>query len=276
VQRLSINELTSYRWSFDQDVLQAAAAGADGLGIWREKLSDFGEEKGAELLLESGLQASCLLWAGGFTGSDGRRFADSLADAREAIELAQLIGSPVLVLHSGGRGGHTQRHATRLLETALAELLPVAREANVVLALEPMPAITAADWTILNDLAAAMELVQRIEHPALKLVVDTYHWGQLPGLEQMLAELVPCLALVHLADGRTMPDSEQQRCPLGKGRRPLSRLIQQLEQAGYRGWYDVKLMGEEIAAGDYRQLLEQSVAQVQCWMDAAADVTRSV
>ena len=73
-----------------------------------------------------------------------------------------------------------------------------------------------------------------------------------------------------------MPDSEQQRCPLGKGRRPLSRLIQQLEQAGYRGWYDVKLMGEEIAAGDYRQLLEQSVAQVQCWMDAAADVTRSV
>src|SRR4051794_35720367 len=78
--RLSMNELTTFRWSFEQDVAQYLAAGFGAIGVWRQKLSDYGEEKGIELLAESGLQVSNLLWAGGFTGSDGRTFRESIED----------------------------------------------------------------------------------------------------------------------------------------------------------------------------------------------------
>ena len=45
--RLSINEMTTYRWSFEEDVVQLRAAGIPAIGVWRQKLADYGEAKAA-------------------------------------------------------------------------------------------------------------------------------------------------------------------------------------------------------------------------------------
>ena len=50
--RLSMNELTTFRWSFEEDVHNYAAADINAIGVWRQKLSDYGEEKCIELLSE--------------------------------------------------------------------------------------------------------------------------------------------------------------------------------------------------------------------------------
>ena len=71
---LSINEMTTFRWTFDEDVANYAAAGVRAIGVWRQKLADYGEERGIELLRDSGLRVSNLLWAGGLSGWDGRNF----------------------------------------------------------------------------------------------------------------------------------------------------------------------------------------------------------
>jgi len=71
------------------------AAGIPAIGVWRQKLADFGEEKGIELLADSGLSVSNLLWAGGFTGSDGHTYRESLNDAAEAIRLAAALNALV-------------------------------------------------------------------------------------------------------------------------------------------------------------------------------------
>ena len=60
---LSMNEMTTYRWSFEEDVARYRAAGIGAIGVWRQKLSDFGEDKGVELLAESGLKVSNPPWA---------------------------------------------------------------------------------------------------------------------------------------------------------------------------------------------------------------------
>ncbi len=86
--RLSVNEMTTYRWSFEEDVSHYRAANIGAMGVWRQKLADFGEDKGIELLAQSGLAVSNLLWAGGFTGSDGHTYQESLKDAADAIRLA--------------------------------------------------------------------------------------------------------------------------------------------------------------------------------------------
>ena len=41
---LSMNEVTTYRWSLEDDLRQYAQAGYEGIGVWRQKLSDYGEE----------------------------------------------------------------------------------------------------------------------------------------------------------------------------------------------------------------------------------------
>src|SRR5579872_5457123 len=81
--RLSINEMTTYHWSFLDDVSGYQAAEIASIGVWRRKLCDFGEERGIELLRESGLAVSSLSDAGGFTGSDGHTFRDGVDDALE-------------------------------------------------------------------------------------------------------------------------------------------------------------------------------------------------
>jgi sugar phosphate isomerase/epimerase len=54
------------------------------------------------------------------------------------------------------------------------------------------------------------------------------------------------------------PNAEQERCPLGCGRLPLAHIITTLQEAGYTGAFDVKLMGPEMDQRDYWTLLEQS------------------
>ena len=98
---LSISETTTFRWPFETDVTQYAAAGIPAIGVWRHKLSDCGLPKALDLLSRSGLEVSYLSWAGGFTGSDGRSHRESIEDAIEAIGAAAELNCHTLMLYSG-------------------------------------------------------------------------------------------------------------------------------------------------------------------------------
>src|SRR4051812_17934911 len=174
---LSMNEVTTYRWSLEEDVRSYVDAGYEGIGVWRPKLSDYGDESAVDLIAESGLRVTNLLWAGGFTGSDGRTPDESVQDAVQAIRLAGALGAGCLVIYPGGRNNHIYSHAQRLLRGALDQLHEYAADAEVVLAVEPMHAACAADWTFLTDLESTVALCESYSSPFLKLVFDTYHFG---------------------------------------------------------------------------------------------------
>jgi sugar phosphate isomerase/epimerase len=255
---LSMNEVTTYRWSLEEDVENYREAGYSGIGVWRNKVSDSDEDEAIDLLLASGLSVTHLSWAGGFTGSDGRTLVESVSDGIEAIRLAAAIRAGCLVMYSGGRNNHTFRHAGRLLRSALEELLPLAETVEVPLAIEPMHAACARDWTFLTDLASVMPLIDEFQSPYLKIAYDTYHFPIHGRPRDVLKQLAPHIGIVHLGDRRQAPSVEQERCPLGSGRLQLGDVICTLQEAGYTGDYDVKLSGSEVEAYDYWTLLEQS------------------
>jgi sugar phosphate isomerase/epimerase len=255
---LSMNELTTFRWSLEEDVEHYQHAGYRSIGVWRQKLADGDEERSIELLAASGLRVSNLQWAGGFTGSDGRTLRESMDDAADAIRLAAALDAGCLVAYAGGRNNHTYRHAGRLLRTALDELLPLAEAAGVPLALEPMHPRCAADWTFLTDLNSVVSLIDEYQCEHLKLAYDTYHFPLGATHRCTLSRLASHIAIVHLGDRRDPPSLDQERCPLGKGRIPLADIVATLLESGYTGAFDVKLMGPEIGLNSYWALLEQS------------------
>jgi sugar phosphate isomerase/epimerase len=255
---LSMNEITTFRWSLEQDVENYQQAGYRAIGVWRQKLADWVEDQAVDLLLGSGLSVSNLMWAGGFTGSDGRTPAESIDDAAEALRLAAGLMAGCLVVYPGGRNNHTFRHAGRLLRSALDELLPLAEATEVPLAIEPMHAACAADWTFLTDLASVVTLIEEYRSPCLKLAYDIYHFPFEARQRHLLAGLAPHIAIVHLGDRRALPTIEHERCLLGQGKLPLRETVATLQDAGYTGAFDVKLLGSEVETHDYWTLLEQS------------------
>lgn len=250
-----MSEVTTYRWSFEQDVFNYAAAGYDSIGVWRRKIADFGEDAGVDLLASSGLKVSHLLWAGGFTGSDGRSWNESIDDACQAIRLAGALSAGCLIVYPGGRNNHIYRHAERLFRVALDTMLSLAEAADVTLAIEPMHPACARDWTFYTDIESTIALIESIDSPHLKLVFDTYHFGHDRSLLSNLNEIVPHLALVQLGDRVIPHGTDQQRCPLGQGIVPLRRIIAGLHDVGYDGAFDVELCGLGFEVGGYHQLL---------------------
>jgi len=259
---LSMNELTTFRWTFDEDVVRYKAAGFDAMGVWRQKLADFGEEKGIELLHESEMNVSNLMWIGGFTGSDGGTFRDSLEDATEAIELAAAMQAGALVCYSGARGGHTYNHARRLLVSALRELEPLARNLGVTLAVEPMHPGCADTWTFLTSLDDTLDVLAEINSPFVKMVFDTYHLGyeENENIVARCREIASQVAVVHLGDAVCPPAGEPNRCLPGRGELPLAEMLAALTEGGYQGYADIELIGEQMEGISYEDILAKSAA----------------
>jgi sugar phosphate isomerase/epimerase len=255
---LAMNETTTFRWSFEEDVARYAAAGIPAIGVWRQKLSDCGRGKAADLLRRTGMKVSHLFWAGPFTGSDGRSFRESVEDGGEALRTAAELNCRTLVVCTGPRAGHTANHARRLVKEALTELAAQAAELEVTLAVEPMHSACAAGWTFLTGLDDTLRLLEAVGSPQIKLVLDTYHLGFDRGVARRIAAVAPQVALVQLGDARRPPDGEQNRCRLGEGVLPLGEIVAALRAGGYDGYYDVELLGEDMENADYDAILEHA------------------
>lgn len=262
MKRFSMNELTTYRWSFDEDLLRFRDAGYDAVGVWLQKLHDFGEDRAIELLRDTGLRVSSVAWVGGFTGSDATSASQNLALARDALALCSELGAGCLIVHSGGRNGHTRRHAVRLFRSAIDALLPFAEEFDVPLAIEPMAPQCAGEWTLVNDLGKAVEFVEGYRSGHLQLAIDTYHFPT--AVEDSLASRVADhLAVLHVGDLTGAPDADQRRVPLGRGSANLHGVVASWIRAGYAGPLEAKLLGAADGAGEYYCLLEQSLCELR-------------
>lgn len=263
MERLSISELTTFRWTFEQDVLGYRQAGFDGIGVWREKLSDYGEEKGIELIEDAGLSVSSLQWAGGFTGSDGRNLRDSIDDAIEAIHLAKNLEAECLLVYTGARGGHTRNHSRRIFNLAMNELVPAAQQASVKLAIEPMHRRVGSDWTFLDSVEETIDVLESIGSDSVGIVFDLYQLCHNDCFANRIENFASHIALVQLADAKHSPREEQERYPIGHGALPIAEIVQQLDTCGYDGFYEVELMGPEIETIDYDLLLRETRAAVE-------------
>lgn len=227
---IAVNEFSTLRWNFQEDVVKYASHGINKIGVSRDKVTDFGVEAAVDLLFEMKMSVSSVNWAGGFTGSDGRSFVDSVEDAKEAIQFAGLVDADCLVIHSGGMNGHTDRHAYRIFEHAIDSLLPVAEDYGVRLAVEPMCEFDSQPWSIFSQIKQSLDLVKAYDSANLGLVVDLFHCGfSLPLVPQIQA-VADKVFLIQIAD-RLEQACPHRRLP-GFGNVNLSYWLEALGTAG--------------------------------------------
>ncbi len=253
-RRISICQFSTFRWTFEEDVIRYATHGFKNIGIWRRKL-DEDCLAAIDLLYEAKMSVSSVHWAGGFTG-DGQSFSNAIEDGVEAIELASRVDAGCLIIHPGSRNGHTTSHARRLFSSALENLLPIAADYGVTLALEPVLDQLANPWSFMNQFEESIEFLQQFPSQHLGLVLDLFSFGFDSNVFELLASYVNRISLVQIAD--RCQANPLARLPLGAGQVPLKRWLGSLQQLGYSGSFELEVHGPSVKEIDYFSLLDQT------------------
>lgn len=264
--RVSVCQFSTYRWSFYEDVIRYSTLGFESMGLWRQKIDDIGRSKAIDLLYENKMSVSSVHWAGGFTG-DGRTFSDAIEDAIESIHLASQVNADCLIIHPGSRNGHTTSNASRLMNSALSQLSPVAADYGVKLAIEPMLTRNAASWTYLERLEDSFELMDKFPAETVGWIFDLYHFGFDAELFETLENRLERLLLVQLADRKLLVEKTENsrqghdsfRLPLGKGETPIEAWLGKLQGLGYTGKYELEVHGSSVKDLDYFSLLDDTI-----------------
>ena len=83
-----------------------------------------------------------------------------------------MLGAPVLVIVSGPANGQTLADARATVLDGLLEVLPDAEKAGVVLGIEPLHPMYAAERSVVVTLKQANDIADRLRSPSAGVVVD--------------------------------------------------------------------------------------------------------
>ena len=235
---------------FARQCALAASYGYTGLELAPFTLADDPQTLDAEaarefrmLAHDHGLAISSLHWllvkpdGLSLVAADAAVRRQTLALLLGLIDFAAACGAAVLV-HGSPRQrspqpGQSVADAIERLHDALATLAPHAEQAGVVYCLEPL---SPAETPVINTVAQAAALVDRIGSPALRTMLDVSAASQAEStpVHEVLAQY---LASGHIA--HVQLNDKNRRGP-GQGDTAQAPVLQVLKDAAYAGWMAVE------------------------------------
>lgn len=260
LERLSLNQKTTNSWSLQEAIDGCVAGGIGSIGVWREPLAVLGVEAGAKAIADAGLRVSSLCRGGFLTAEGDEAGAQAIADNTAAIDEAAALGADCLVLVVGGlpKGSRDLPAARRRVADRLAQLVPVAHDRGVRLALEPMHPIFTADRGVLATLGEALDLAEPYDPQDVGVVVDTFHVWWDPDVERQIARAAGRIASFQVCDWITPlpPDALLSRGMMGDGHIDFHRLRRLVDDAGYTGDIEVEIFNAEVWATDPTEVVQ--------------------
>ncbi len=249
--QFGISQVTTWPWSFEQDVENYAHLGVDAIEVCEAKLDDDRAADQLALVGRQGLTISSVQPAirtlfPSQMQPEPEDLHKRTAQFRRTIErVGQFAQGVPFVCNTGPPpDGNIQA----VIEAAAREyraLSDFAREYRVRLALEPLsPAlmnVESAIWT----LEQAMGIVTAVDRDNLGVCVDTWNVWQNPDVAEEIKACGDRIFVVHLSDWRT-PRSFADRHIVGQGEIPLPILIQAIYESGYGGAYTLEIFSQDV------------------------------
>ena len=246
LDRLSFNQMTADPWSLEQAVRNCSKCGIPYIAVWRHKL-DGEVAKAASMIHRQGLRVSSLCRGGWFSAPTANERRERIADNRLAIEQTATLGAPVLVMVCGPANGQTLSDARATVLDGLREVLPDAEKAGIILGIEPLHPMYAAERSVVVTLKQANDLAEQLASPAAGVVVDAFHVWWDPEVMYEIERARGRIAGFHVSDWPVpLPGILMGRAMMGDGVIQLRKLRQAVDAAGYNGPIEVEIFNDEI------------------------------
>jgi sugar phosphate isomerase/epimerase len=265
VQQFSVSQITMLNWSFERTVEAVAASGAPGIGVSIRKLEACGVPAAARLLRQAGLAVSCLTSSGFFPLGDDAGEAAALERTHHHLEMAAALGAGCLMVLPGSAGALSWEEAEERARPLFARLVRAAENARVRLAVEPTSQLR-MDLAFLHSFDEALDFVDSFASPWLGVVLEVNNAWIERRLYANIRTRTDRIALVQVSDFKVGTMMASERAVIGDGDIPLRRICAAVADAGYRGWYDIELLGPAIEAEGYASVVPRAVERFrQLW-----------
>jgi sugar phosphate isomerase/epimerase len=260
LERLSFNQMTADPWSLEEAVRHCRGAGVANIGVWRHKLGG-DAAKAAVMIREEGLRVSSLCRGGWFSAPTAEERRSRVEDNRIAIEEAATLGATVLVIVSGPANGQTLSDARATVLDGLMEVLLDAEKAGVILGVEPLHPMYAAERSVVVTLRQANDIVDRLASRAAGVVVDAFHVWWDPELMVEIERARGSIVGFHVSDWPVpLPGILMGRAMMGDGVIELRTMRHAVDAAGYDGPIEVEIFNDEIwknADAEWMELMKR-------------------
>ena len=172
----------------------------------------------------------------------------------EAIDAAAALGAPSLYIVSGGRGSLDWEPAAERLAALIAPCRAHAAAQDVMLLVETANLLN-ADIHFAHTLDDTIRLAEIAQ---IGVCIDLGACWFEGDLKAKFARAMPLTGLVQVSDYVLGDRSTPCRAVPGDGVVPLERLIGDLLETGYRGVFDLELVGPRITAEGHRNAFRRA------------------
>lgn len=247
MDRLSLNQKTTNRWTLSEAVDGCVSAGIGWIGLWREPVAEIGLERAAEAVRAAGLRVSSLCRGGFFPSDTEQSWQRALHDNRAAIDEAVVLGTDTVVLVCGGIAGGDLDRSRAQVEEGIAAITPYAADRGVRLAIEPLHPMFCADRSVIVTLGQALDIAERFPTETVGVVVDTFHLWWDPEVWEQIIRAGERIFSYQVCDWLDpLPDILLGRGMMGDGVIDFRPFTEAVVDAGYTGPIEVEIFNQQI------------------------------
>jgi sugar phosphate isomerase/epimerase len=255
--RLSVNALSSFRWSFEEDLALWRDLGISWAGLIANKLGD-DVEGSLSRLDQAGIRVSTVV-AGGFDLRDPARWSATRAELHALIDAVAAHDGWSVYITPGRTTGAPWREVLEIFAEAVAPSVAHAKARGVRLAIEPS---LRTDVSFVNTIRDSIDVCERT---GIMTVVDFGNCWMERDFREVVARAAPYTALVQVGDapigsvlGPGMPPTGG-RVPFGEGDLPVARLLTDVRDSGYAGPIELELPGPLGETEGYGPVIRRGV-----------------
>jgi sugar phosphate isomerase/epimerase len=262
--RISVHGLSGSTSTLEEDLEFWSAAGIDNVGIPMSKLDAASRDAGIRHILDADLHVCHVVAVQVFDLFDPSAWERQREALAEVVDVARALSSERLCITAGPPGPLLADEAAEAFTSALRPVLDYAHRQGIPIAVEHNHVVR-RDLSFLNTLRDAISYARLT---GVKVCAEVQNFWVEYDLRRTIREGIDVIDLVQISDWvMTDPAVPPNRAPLGDGNIPLERIMGWFLEAGYRGAFDIELVGPRIDKEGYQSAVTRSVH----WLTAALD-----
>jgi len=242
--RLSLSSVCTFAWSLDEDLRLWDELGIDYVAVALPTLDDAGLDQAVAALQGSGARIGNLIGVSPFALDQPEQWSRHYGRMDDYVGAAKAVGAEALLFTTGRSGTLRWEEAAAAFADAFGPVLAAAAKVGLPLGLENTGALR-YDNGFVTTLADTVDLARSL---GATVCVETWNCFMERNLAGTFREAAGMFSTIQVSDYVAGTFITPDRAVPGDGILPLARIISDAEGAGYRGPYELEMLGPRIDA----------------------------